>query len=40
MPVFGVPRDPPPLGFSFEPIIVDDLDCMTGSFDAYIWILA
>ena len=36
MPVFGVPRDPPPLGLSFESIAVDDSDYVMGSFDAYV----
>ena len=36
MPVFGIPRDPPPLGLSFESIAAENLDYATGSFDAYV----
>ena len=36
MLVFGVPRDPPPLGLSFESIVIDDSAYSTGSFDAYM----
>ena len=36
MSIFGVPRDPPPLGLSFESIIMDDSAYTTGSFDAYV----
>ena len=34
--VYGVPRNLPPLGFSFESIVLDDPTYMTGSFDAYV----
>ena len=36
MLVYGVPRDLPPLGLSFESIVLDDLAYATGSFDAYV----
>ena len=36
MPVFGVPRDLPPLGLSFEFIVMDNLAYATGFFDAYV----
>ena len=36
MPIYGVPRDLPPLGLSFESIVLDDLAYATGSFDAYV----
>lgn len=36
MSVFGVPRDPPPPGLSFEPVVIDDLAYAMGSFDAYV----
>ena len=36
MPVYGVPRDPPPFGLLFESIVLDDLAYMMGSFDAYV----
>ena len=36
MLVFGVPRDLPPLGLSFKPIVVDDSAYVIGSFDAYV----
>ena len=36
MPIFRVPRNLPPLGLSFESIIMDDPAYTTGSFDAYM----
>ena len=36
MLVYGVPGNLPPLGFSFESIILDDPAYMMGSFDAYV----
>ena len=36
MLVFGVPRDPPPIGLSFESVVLDDPTYATGSFDAYM----
>ena len=36
MPIYGVSRDPHPLGLSFESIILDDPAYATGSFDAYM----
>ena len=36
MLVFGVHRDPPPLGLSFESIAVDNPDYVAGSFNAYV----
>ena len=36
MLVYGVPRDPPPFGLSFESIVLDDLAYVTSSFDAYV----
>ena len=36
MLVFGVPRDPSPLGLSFESIVIDDPVYAMGSFDAYV----
>ena len=36
MSVYGVPRDPPPYGLSFEAMVLDDLDYVTGAFDAYV----
>ena len=36
MPIYGVPRDLPPLGLSFETIVLDDSAYTTGSFDAYV----
>ena len=36
MPVFGVPRDLPPLGLSFESIVLDDPTYAIGSIDAYV----
>ena len=36
MPVYGVPRDPPPYGLSFKTIVLGDLTDATGSFDAYM----
>ena len=36
MPVFGVPRDPPPLSLSFESIVMDNPDYTMGSFNAYV----
>ena len=36
MSVFGVLRDPPPLGLSFESIFMDDSTYVIGSFDAYM----
>ena len=36
MPVYGVPRDPPPHGLSFEAIVLDDPKYATGTFDAYV----
>ena len=34
--VYGATRDPPPLGLSFETIVLDDLAYATGSFNAYV----
>ena len=34
MLVFGVLRDPAPLGLSFESIVMDNIAYSTGSFDA------
>ena len=36
MLVYGVPRDLPLLGLSFETIVLDDLAYATGFFDAYV----
>ena len=36
MLVFGVPRDPPPLGLSLESIVIDDPVYAMGSFVAYV----
>jgi len=36
MSVFGVPRDPPPLGLSFEFIVIGDLAYTTSSFNANV----
>ena len=36
MPVYGVPRDLPFLGLSFESVVLDDLAYVMGSFDAYM----
>ena len=36
MPVFRVPKDPPPLDLSFKSIVMDDPAYATGSFDAYM----
>ena len=36
MPVYGVPRDPPPHGLLFEAIIMDDLEYAISAFDAYV----
>ena len=36
MSVFGVPRDPPPLGLSFESIVMENPAYTMGSFDAYV----
>ena len=36
MLVFGVPRDPPPLGLSFKSIVLDDSAYAMGFFDAYM----
>ena len=36
MPVYGIPRDPPPHGLSFETIVLDDLANTTCSFNAYM----
>ena len=37
MLVFEVPRDPPPLGLSFESIVMDNPAYVMGSFDAYMY---
>ena len=31
MPVYGVPRDPPPHGLSFEAMVLDDLEYVTSA---------
>ena len=36
MLIFGVRKDPPPLGLSFESIVMDNSAYTTGSFDAYV----
>ena len=36
MPVYEVPKDPPPHGLSFEAIVLDDLEDAVGAFDAYV----
>ena len=36
IPAYGVPRDPPPYGFSFKAIVLDDLEYVVGAFDAYV----
>ena len=36
MPVYGVPRDPPTHGLSFEAMVMGDPDYATGAFDAYV----
>ena len=36
MLVYGMPRDPPPHGLSFEAMVLDDPDYATGTFDAYV----
>ena len=36
MPVYGVPKGPPPHGLSFEATVLDDPDYATGAFDAYV----
>ena len=36
MPVYKVPRDPPPYGLSFEAIVLYDLEDAEGAFDAYV----
>ena len=36
MPVYGVPRDPPPHDLTFEAMVLDDPDYATGALDAYI----
>ena len=34
--IYGVPKDPPPLGLSFETIVLDNPAYVTGSFDAHM----
>ena len=36
MLVYGVPKDPPPYGLSFEAMVLDDPDYATSAFDAYV----
>jgi len=36
MPIYEVPRDLPPLGLSFESVVLDVPAYMMGSFDAYM----
>ena len=36
MPIFGVPKDPPPLDLSFKSIAMVDPDYAMGFFDAYV----
>ena len=36
MLVYGVPRDLPPIGLSFESIVLDNPAYVTGPFDAYV----
>ena len=36
MPVYGMPRDPPPHGLSFEAMVLGDPDYATNAFDAYV----
>ena len=36
MLVYGVPRDPPTHGLSFEAMVMGDPDYATGAFDAYV----
>ena len=36
MPIYGVPRDPPPLRLLFESVVLDDSTYATGSFNAYM----
>lgn len=36
MPVYRVPRDPPPHDLSFEAMVLDDPDYATSAFDAYV----
>ena len=36
MPIYGVPRDLPPHGLSFEAIVLDDLNYAMGIFDVYV----
>ena len=36
MPVYGVPRDPPPHGLSFEAMVLGDPDYARGTFNAYV----
>lgn len=36
MPIFEVPGDPPPFGFSLKAIVLDDPDYEVGTFDAYV----
>lgn len=41
MLVYGVPRDPCPLGLSFKSIVMDNLDYATHFFDSYVaWFVA
>ena len=36
MPVYGIPKDPPPHGLSFKAIVLDDSDYAVGAFDAFV----
>ena len=36
MPVYGVPRDSPPYGLSFEAIVLADSEYAVGASDAYV----
>ena len=36
MLIYGVPKDPPPCGLSFEAMVMGGPDYVTGTFDAYV----
>ena len=36
MPVYGIPRDPPPHGLSFETMVLGNSAYAMGSFDAFV----
>ena len=36
IPIYGMPKDSPPHGLSFEAMVLDDLEYATSTFNAYV----